>query len=181
MQTGFRSGNHFLSRLKFNSNLMGKFTLRPLNISDRYWVAQRIVESWGAEIIVDHETIYHPAELPGFVALAGKKIVGLLTYHLEGSACEIVTLDSWDQGQGIGIELIEAVKQTARQEGSQRLWLITTNDNTNALHFYQKRGFVIVRIRINAMEKARLIKPEIPLTGKEGIPLRDEIELEMLL
>jgi hypothetical protein len=29
--------------------------------------------------------------------------------------------------------------------------------------------------------KSRQLKPEIPLTGNDGIPLRDEIELEMLL
>jgi hypothetical protein len=31
------------------------------------------------------------------------------------------------------------------------------------------------------MEKSRLLKPEIPLIGNDGIPIRDEIELEMIL
>ena len=160
---------------------MCDFTLRPLNTSDRAWVAQRITESWGAEVVVVHEAIYHPAELAGFAALSGHEVIGLLTYHIEGAACEIVTLDSWSEGHGVGTALIEAVKQTANLEGCKRLWLVTTNDNTHALRFYQKRGFVIAAIRINALEKARRLKPEIPLTGEDGIPLRDEIELEMIL
>jgi ribosomal protein S18 acetylase RimI-like enzyme len=81
----------------------------------------------------------------------------------------------------VGSALIEAATQAARRVGCRRLWLITTNDNTHALRFYQKRGFVIAAIHVNALEKARRLKPEIPLIGEDGIPLRDEIELEMIL
>jgi hypothetical protein len=65
--------------------------------------------------------------------------------------------------------------------GCTRLWLITTNDNLHALRFYQKRGFMLVAVHRNAVEQSRKLKPEIPLYGKDGIPIRDEIELEMLL
>jgi len=57
----------------------------------------------------------------------------------------------------------------------------TTNDNLNALRFYQKRGFVLAAVYPEAIERARKIKPTISLIGYEGIPLRDEIELEMPL
>ena len=57
----------------------------------------------------------------------------------------------------------------------------TTYDNLNALRFYQKRGCVIVSVHRNAVVKSRQLKPQIPLTGNDGIPLRDEIELEMIL
>jgi ribosomal protein S18 acetylase RimI-like enzyme len=160
---------------------LSEFTLRPLIPSDRPWVAQRIAESWGAETVVAHGETYRPAELPGFAAMIEDEIAGLLTYHIEGAACEIVTLDSWSEGRGVGTALIEAVKQAASQIGYRRLWLITTNDNTHALRFYQKRGFVIAAIHVNALEKDRRLKPEIPLIGEDGIPLRDEIELEMIL
>jgi hypothetical protein len=59
--------------------------------------------------------------------------------------------------------------------------LITTNDNTKALRFWQKRGFRLAAVHRNAVEKSRKIKPEIPLTGNDGIPIKDEIELEMAL
>ena len=155
--------------------------VRPLMPADRQWVTGRIVGSWGAEYVVIHEKIYYPAELPGFVAQAGSEIAGLLTYLIEGAACEVVTLDSWCEGRGVGTALIEAVKISARKAGCQRLWLITTNDNTHALRFYQKRGFTLADIHFNAVAKARLLKPEIPLTGADGIPIRDELELEMAL
>jgi len=63
----------------------------------------------------------------------------------------------------------------------RRLWLITTNDNLRALGFYQKRGMTLVAVYRNAMEAARRLKPQIPMIGQNGIPLKDEIELEMVL
>ena len=65
--------------------------------------------------------------------------------------------------------------------GCSRITLITTNDNLAALKFYQKRGFDMVRLYRNAVEQARKIKPMIPLLGYDDIPVRHEIELEMIL
>jgi DNA-3-methyladenine glycosylase I len=125
--------------------------------------------------------IYRPHELPGFVAEQSGQRVGLVTYQVSGDASEIVTLDSSRPGIGVGTALIEAVKEAARAAGCRRLWLVTTNDNLEALRFYQQRGFVLVAVHRNAVEAARRLKPEIPRVGAHGIPLRDEIELELLL
>src|SRR5690348_9414381 len=108
---------------------MTNITIQPLDASTRVWVAQTVVEQWGAEVVVAHGAMYRPADLPGLVALLGRERVGLLTYHIEGDVCEIVTLDSFREGQGVGTALIEAAKQVAQDAGCRRLWLITTNDN----------------------------------------------------
>ena len=160
---------------------MSAFALRPVQPADAAWVSRHIAEQWDSEIAVAHGAIYRPAELPGFVAEADGEAVGLLTYHVEGDACEIVTLDSQRAGQGIATALIEAAEDAARQAGCRRLWLITTNDNTQALRFYQKRGFILAALHRDAVAASRAIKPEIPLFGVDGIPIRDEIELEMSL
>ena len=112
--------------------------------------------------------------------LAGEN-AGLATYRIEGEDCEIATLDSVSEGKGVGSALIEAVKDKACAAGCKRLWLVTTNDNTPALRFYQKRGFRLVAVHANALERSRRLKPQIPLIGQDGIPLRDEIELELAL
>lgn len=173
--------------------------VRPLTPEDEGWVSQYIDYRWGSKRMVAHGQLYVPHTLPGFVALRredeeaqhaaseealhdkGGEKVGLVTYHLEGDACEIVTLDSDLPGQGVGTALVRAVRQFARDEGCRRLWLVTTNDNLEALRFYQKRGFKLAALRPNALERSRELKPEIPLVGNDGIPLRDEIELEMEL
>ncbi len=154
-------------------------TVSPLTEADRHWMREFMIEHWGSEIVVAHGTIYRPAELPGFVADRDGEIAGLVTYHVESEACEIVTLDSLQEGLGIGAALIEAVRGVALNTGCRRLWLITTNDNTHALRFYQKRGFRLVAVRPGAVDDARRIKPGIPWIGNDGIPIRDELELEI--
>jgi GNAT superfamily N-acetyltransferase len=125
--------------------------------------------------------MYYPEKLPGFIADIDGKWVGLLTYEIGNRECEVVTLNSTSGGMGIGSGLLEAVRKVAISAGCKRLWLITTNDNTRALRFYQKRGFRLVALYPNQLEKSRLLKPEIPVVGMDGIPLRDEIELEISL
>jgi GNAT superfamily N-acetyltransferase/general stress protein 26 len=155
--------------------------VRPLTAEDSEWVQQFTIEYWGDTIVVAHGKVYHPQRLPGFVAILKGNRVGLLTYALEDEHCEIVTLDSTKPGIGIGTLLIQAVTQAAREAGCKRLWLITTNDNLDALRFYQKRGFRLVTVYRNEADAARQLKPRIPLIGNDQIPLHDEIELEMLL
>ncbi len=159
---------------------MAEFHIRPLQSSDAAWVNRLVAEQWGADFVVAHGAIYYPRDLPGFAAYAGSERIGLVTYRVEGDACEIVTLDSLRPGLGVGTALIEAVKTAAQARRCRRLWLITTNDNLNALRFYQKRGFVLVAVHRNAVEEARQYKA-IPPIGSDGIPIRDEIELEMIL
>lgn len=160
---------------------MSELTIRPLKPDDHELVSHWLVDSWGAEIVVAHGEVLRPVELPGFLAESGSEAVGLVTYAVRGEACEIVTLDSRRKGQGIGSALIEAVKAAAVRAACRRLWLVTTNDNTRALRFYQKRGFSLCALRPGAVAESRKLKPEIPLTGEDGIPIRDEIELEMWL
>jgi len=107
--------------------------------------------------------------------------VGLLTYRIADGECEIVTLDAIVQGSGVGSLLIDAVRALARQRGCKRVWLITTNDNAAAQRFYENRGFRTAAVHSNALTESRKLKPEIPELGIDGIPIRDEIEMELRL
>lgn len=160
---------------------MTSFTLRPLTSSDRAWIPTFVAERWATPYVISRGRRHQPSTLPGFVAEIGGEVAGLITYLHEGDSAEIVTLASVIEGQGIGAALIQAVINTLRPPGCRRVWLITTNDNIHALRFYQKNGFVLAALHRNALEETRRLKPELPLTGIDGIPLRDEIELEMLL
>lgn len=153
--------------------------IHPLTPKDRTWVRRRTRQAWGADFVVAHGVVFHPDRLPGFYASQGEKILGLITCQVDGEGCEIVTLNSWQEGLGVGSALIEAVKQAARALGCRRLWLVTTNDNTSALRFYQKRGFALCALRVDAIQASRELKPHIPLLGEDGIPIRDELELEL--
>jgi GNAT superfamily N-acetyltransferase len=128
--------------------------------------------------VVSRGRIHDPSVLPGFAALAGDDLVGVATYRIDGRECELVTIDALVEGAGIGTALVEAVAGAAREHGCTRLWLITTNDNLRALRFYQRRGFRLAALHRDALETSRRLKPSIPETGLDGIPLRDELELE---
>lgn len=160
---------------------MADYQIRPLTPADRNWVSRVMVTEWGAEIVVAHNKIFRPADLPGFAAFIVEEPIGLLTYNITGNECEIITLDSLSKGLGVGTALIAAARQATGQAGCGRLFLVTTNNNTHALRFYQKRGFVISAVRINAVTESRKLKPQIPLLDKDGLPIRDEFELEILL
>ena len=108
----------------------------------------------------------------------GGEIVGLATFLFYDGLCEIVSLDSLRENQGIGTALLTRVLAQARQRGCAKAVLITTNDNLRAMGFYQKRGFDMVALYRNALDVSRRLKPEIPAIGENGIPLRHEIEFE---
>lgn len=144
-------------------------------------VTSFIHDQWGSNRVVSKGRVFDPSELEGFAAVADEKVVGLVTFRVERDECEVVTLNSLSEGTGTGSSLLNAVRDTAIKARCRRLWLITTNDNLSALRFYQKWGLRITAIYPNALERSRMLKPEIPLLGKEGIPIRDEIELEMIL
>jgi ribosomal protein S18 acetylase RimI-like enzyme len=125
--------------------------------------------------------LHEAADLPGFVALVRGGPAGLVTYRIEDGECEIVTLDSLQEGCGVGSALLAAALTAAREASCQRVWLITTNDNLPAIGFYQRRGFVLAAIYPGALAESRRLKPQIPQVGRDGIPLRDELELEFPL
>jgi ribosomal protein S18 acetylase RimI-like enzyme len=101
-----------------------------------------------------------------------------LTYIVDGDRCEILTLHAAERWRGVGTALIEEVERVAVQAGCRGVWLITTNDNVDALRFYQRRRFRLAKLHGGAVDRSReLLKPEIPEIGDHGIPLRDELEL----
>jgi GNAT superfamily N-acetyltransferase len=155
--------------------------IHPITDADRAWVRQFMIEHWGGEDMIVHGQVFRPHEHEGFAAFDSDDLLGLVTYRIEGAECEVLSLDSLREGQGIGAQLMNAAIATAKARGCRRLFLIATNDNLNALKFYQKRGFRLAAVRPGAVDEARKRKPGIPLIGKHGIPLRDEIELEMVL
>ena len=117
--------------------------------------------------------------MSGYVAICDTNVLGYLLYEFHDGVCEIMALQSIAQNIGIASALIERVKQTAKESNTGKVIVQTTNDNTHAIRFYQKRGFTIQKVRLGALEVSRKLKPTIPLVGMDGIPLRDEIEFEI--
>ncbi len=158
-----------------------KFIIREMSKTDREWASAFLKKHWGSEKIISRGRVYYPSALSGFVAMNSKKYLGLVTYLVKNKECQIMSLNSMVERKGVGTALMERVKKTARKLKCKRLWLTTTNDNVDALRFYQRKGLVFKKVYPNAVTFARKkLKPEIPLIGDYGIPIRDEIELEIV-
>lgn len=160
---------------------MEGFVVRAGTQADREAVAGLLTEAWGGSVVVAHGTVYDATALPALVAEQDGRIAGLLTYTLADGDLEVVTIDAPVRHVGVGSALLTAAIEVARDAGARRLWLITTNDNLDGLRFYQRRGLRIVGVTPDAMDAARAVKPWIPATGDYGIPLRDELTLELRL
>ena len=154
---------------------------RRLTQNDHHRLRQFWIDHWGADVMVIHGEIYRPDQLDGFVVEEQGEWTGLITFRCKEGEMEVTSLDSLREGQGLGTKLIDLVVEEARSRQCKRLVLITTNDNLHAIGFYQKRGFQMAAIHRGAVDEARKIKPSIPKIGAHGIPIRDEIELEMVL
>jgi len=155
--------------------------IQRLTEQDLTWLSNFFIEHWGSNIIIVHQGIFTPDALEGFTAREGNDLLGVITFTIAGSVCEIVTINAMEQRKGIGTLLLAEVIKTAHVRGCSSIILTTTNDNMIALEFFQKRGFHLVEIRPGAVDQARFIKPEIPLTGIHDIPIHDELDLEFLL
>ena len=158
------------------------FTLRKVSSDDQAWIKDVFIQHWGGDFVVSRGKVQKIEEFDGgFIVEQNNKKVGLITYKITGKKLEITGLASNDEKKGIGTSLVNAVINISKQEGIKRIYLVTTNDNLNALGFWQKRGFKLLKVYPNAMEVTRMLKPSLPFIGENNIPLSDELELEMTL
>ncbi len=133
-------------------------------------------EHWGGKEMVISSGVYDCSQLPGIVACDQDRVwLGLLTYVTKNQEFEIISLDAIEEGNGIGSYLLNTLEAKAVEQSVRKISLITTNDNIRAIAFYQKRGYRLTEIYRNAVEKAREIKPSIPLVADNGISITDEL------
>lgn len=153
--------------------------IRPINQLDHAWITEMFRKEWEGDFVVARGKTYIVDMLDGFIAEEENKKVGLITYIKRDTEIEIISLNSFILHKGVGTTLINAVLDEAKKIKAKRVCLSTTNNNICALNFYKHRGFHIVHIYPGAMTEARKIKPTIPLVDDNGIPINDEIELEI--
>lgn len=151
-----------------------------INNFNREKVNDFISSQWFSTDMVIRGKVVDMTSVDGIVCYDDKEIVGLITYDLN-CYCEILSLDSLIENKGIGTELIEWVINIVCNNNINKIKVITTNDNIDAIKFYQKRGFDMIKIYHNAIEESRKLKPTNPLLGNYDIPIKHEIEFQKLI
>jgi GNAT superfamily N-acetyltransferase len=156
-----------------------EFEIRP--ITDRTFLEDLLRLRWSGGALMLRGKIVHPKDVEALAAYHDGHLAGVATWRLEGPVMYLVTLNNISDRRGVGLALLDAMKTFGREKGSALLRVIVTNDNLNALGFYQRRGFRIIAVHTNAIDVIRGMMPHIPEMGANRIPIRDEIELEIAL
>lgn len=157
------------------------FVIKEINNNNRNAVNIFLKKHWGSTNIVSKGKLIDGTILNGLIIYYKKQIIGLITYRIINNECEILSLNSLKENKGLGTLMLTKVIDIAKKSKCKRIFLITTNDNIQALSFYQKRNFTLSNIYIDSIKFSRKLKPEIPLIGNNNIPIRDEIELQIIL
>ena len=156
--------------------------VRAKEPSDQPWVEEVLERLWGSRTIAVHGQLFDAAALPALIVGDRQGLrTGLLTYTVEPPRAEIVTLNALGPHHGIGSALVAALAAELAARGIAELRLTMTNDNLDALRFYQRRGFRLAALRPAAVDDARRRKPAIPVVGNYGIARHDELELVLIL
>ena len=146
---------------------------------------------WARRLIGDHQGGDHrvarlgelldPTEQEGIVAELDGRPIGLLTVHETDRGLEVLTLHSEVGGIGAGTRLLETALRVAQASHAPRLWLVTSNDNLDAISWYLRRGMTVAQVHAGAVDADRAtVKPTIPATNPvNGLPIRDLVELEL--
>jgi GNAT superfamily N-acetyltransferase len=141
-----------------------------------------IAGAFASTRVVSRGKVHEDAdELDGFVVELDGRPIGCALWEEIGGDAELVVLVTTYRGAGAGAALLDAVVDHARAAGWTRLWLVTTNDNTDAIRIYERAGWDWVAFHRDSVTAARPLKPELPETGNHGIPIRHEIEFEFPL
>ncbi len=150
----------------------GRFEAADATFIDEQW--RRL---WGLPVVsLDRE--YQPTDVEGLVYRDGDGAPqGLVTWYVDGDRAEIVTVDAFEQGRHVGGRLLNGAEEEMRRRGAKRATIMTTNDNLRAIAFYVRHGYRIVAVHLDAMDRVRQLKPEVPKTGHDDLPLQDVIEL----
>jgi ribosomal protein S18 acetylase RimI-like enzyme len=154
--------------------------VRLLRDADDEWKRETLLRAWGSSQVARRGVLIDATPLPGFVACDDDEPVGLLTYAVEGDELEVVTLHAERDGMGAGQALMRAARARAEELGLRRMWLITTNNNSRAFRFYQRFGMDLVAVIRDGVAASRQVKPSIPDYDADGVPIRHELEFELL-
>lgn len=175
--TGIMQGNDeiFKKYKPLPSNLL----IRPSTISDSLLIQELMMKYWGGEPLIIKGEKYFPSKLPGFLLVQTDEIKGFLFYTIYGTIYEIIVFEIFNKFTGLGTIMLNKFIDLVKSQQGTKIQVMTTNDNLDALRFYQRRGFTIQELRLNALKNSRNIKPTIPEFGDYKIPLRDEIFLAL--
>jgi uncharacterized protein len=158
---------------------MEGLSIRALRAQDEAAAETLFADVIGGRLQARLGEAHDVVSLPGVAAWVAEELVGLATYRIDGARAELAAFAVADgcRHGGTGTAVLDALCTTLVAHGVREVWLVTTNDNVDALRFYQRRGFVLAELHSAGVDESRRLKPSIPRVGSYDIPMRDELVL----
>lgn len=152
--------------------------VRELTYRERSWLREVHTERWGTTEVVGRGVVHDVVDLPALVCERDGERIGLCTFRpYPGGVTQVVSLDAFERGVGVGAALTAGLRELARRSAWSRLWLVTTNDNTPALRAFQRLGWEPVAPHRGSVDDVRRTEPSIPDVGEDGSQAELELEL----
>jgi GNAT superfamily N-acetyltransferase len=155
------------------------YEIRPM--SDRKQLEELLRLRWPDAMLIICGQFVRPEDVEGLGYYADGRLHGIATWKASGKIMHIIAVNAFTEVRGVGVALVDAMVAHGRENGIALLRATISNDNVVALRFYQKRGFRVTALHRGIYDAMRHMKPSIPATGLDGIPMRDEFELELEL
>jgi ribosomal protein S18 acetylase RimI-like enzyme len=155
------------------------FEIRPM--TDRTALEEMLRLRWSDGTIFVRGRLLGPPDVEAFGAYLNDRLQGIVTWRVEEGTLYLLTMNNITDRRGVSTALVRAVMAMGREKGFKFMRALLTNDNWPGFRFYQKRGFRLVGVHTGVVDMMRQIKPSIPEKGVDGIPMRDELELEIVL
>ena len=151
-------------------------------VTDKTELCRIMLASWGSHSMMIDLHVYDVAEIDALGLFDGSgKTAALASWTVRGDSAYLCALHSLKPGEGVAIQMLDAVMFAARKAGAKKLKAMLTNDNMPGMTFYQRRGFRLSGLYIEAIDHYRSVVPDIIKTGYKDIPIHDAIELEIAL
>ncbi|QEL25654.1 GNAT family N-acetyltransferase [Bosea sp. F3-2] len=151
-------------------------------VTDKTELCRIMLASWGSHSMMIDLHVYDVAEIDalGLFEPSGAT-AALASWTVKDDTAYLCALHSLRPGEGVAIQMLDAVIATAKAAGAKRLKAMLTNDNMPGLTFYQRRGFRLSGLYLEAIDAYRSVVPTIIKTGYRDIPIHDALELEIAL
>ncbi len=157
-------------------------SLRDNGPEDASWITEES-KALGGPVVACNGSLVDLRAHPARIAVRDGARAGFAV-HAKGSQVELLAIRALIPGQGVGTALVEDLVAIAKDEGARSIAVETTNDNLDALRFYQRRGFHLTDCRIGGFADVRRLKGldrDVPYLGVGGVEIRDIFRLERRL
>ncbi|MEM7097539.1 MAG: GNAT family N-acetyltransferase [Pseudomonadota bacterium] len=155
--------------------------VRPATAEDWAWI-NAAAEPIGGARVVSNGVLHTLQDYPALVSSDDtQSLTGFAVYIPQPPECELLAIAAARPGHGAGSQLLDDLEERVLDLGCNSIWLATTNDNLDAIKFYQRRGYRMCQLRPGAFSDVVRLKgldPNSIVVGNFDIPVRDEIQLE---